>query len=118
MIFMWRISRHILNLFRSTYKEVGEDQGIPFSSVTSRSAYIPAVKSSLFAYPLIACNTDDIDEELYAFTNPLRTFRFYDLTKDPKRLCSAALADYAEPPGFSLVKHYPPKEVKKLNESS
>jgi hypothetical protein len=117
MVFMWRVFRHEMDLFKSTYEEIGEDQGIPYSSVTSRSAYIPAVKSSLFAYPLIACNTDGIDEELYDFTDPLRSFKYYDLTKDAKKLCSAALADDEEPPGFSLVKHYPPKEEKQLDES-
>ena len=54
-----------LDRYRSTYKEVGDDQGIHYSDVTSRSAYIPQVYSPLFAYPLVACNTDLIDEELY-----------------------------------------------------
>jgi hypothetical protein len=84
IVFMWRIFGHVMDLFRSTYEEIGDDQGIPYSSVTSRSAYIPAVKSSLFAYPLIVCNTDGIDEELYDFTDPLRSFKYYDLTKDAK----------------------------------
>ena len=43
----------------------GDDQGIPFSEVASRSAYIPQVRSPLFSYPLIACNSELIDEELF-----------------------------------------------------
>lgn len=57
-----------LNRYRSSYSAVGEDQGINYSEVTSRCAYIPQVVSGLFAYPLIACNTDDIDEELFDWT--------------------------------------------------
>jgi hypothetical protein len=57
-----------LDLYRSSYSAVGEDQGINYSQVPSRSAYIPQVFSGLFAYPLIACSTDRIDEELYNWT--------------------------------------------------
>jgi hypothetical protein len=47
------------------YQAVGDDQNIPFSEVGSRNAYIPEVNSPLFSYPLIACDSDDIDPELY-----------------------------------------------------
>jgi hypothetical protein len=57
-----------LDQYRSSYSAVGDDQGINYSDVTSRSAYIPQVFSGLFSYPLIACNTDKIDEELYDWT--------------------------------------------------
>jgi hypothetical protein len=100
----WKL---LLNRYRSSYKAVGDDQGIAYSDVTSRSAYIPQVASPLFTYPLVACNTDKIDEELFDWTDPDRSFRFYDLTKDAKKLL-AALKDVDEPPGFSVVKHFPP----------
>jgi hypothetical protein len=57
-----------LDLYRSNYSAVGDDQGINYSEVLSRSAYIPQVVSGLFAYPLVACSTDKIDEELYDWT--------------------------------------------------
>jgi hypothetical protein len=107
IMFLMRFRKKLLNRFRSKYKTVGEDQGIPYSEVTSRSAYIPQVTSALFAYPLVACNTDNLDEELYDWTDPERTFRYYDLTKDAKKLLSSLNTN--EPPGFSLVKHFPPQ---------
>ena len=107
LVFLKRTWHIIVDRFHSTYKAVGSDQGIPFSSVASRSAYIPQVTSTLFAYPLIACNTDNLDEELYDFTDPEREYRFYDLTKDAKKLLASVLKEQ-EPPGFSRVKHYPP----------
>lgn len=75
LVFLKRATKKVMDRFKRTYKAVGDDQGIPFSSVTSRSAYLPSVTSRLFAYPLIACNTDGIDEELYDWEDPDRDFR-------------------------------------------
>ena len=95
-----------LDRYRSTYSAVGDDQGIRYSDVTSRSAYIPQVHSPLFAYPLVACNTDVIDEELYDWTDPDRSFSFYDLSNDAAKLLTDLHLE--EIPGFSVVKHYAP----------
>jgi len=95
-----------MSLFKSSYSAVGDDQNIPFSKVASRSAYIPQVASPLFAYPLVACNTDKIDEELYDWEDSDRDYRYYDLSKDAKKLLSGLNVE--EPPGFSVVRHYPP----------
>jgi hypothetical protein len=46
----------------------------------------------------------NIDPELYDWTDPERTFHFYDLTKVAKKLLAAL--DLEEPP---MVKHFPPK---------
>ncbi|KAG7353258.1 calcium-activated chloride channel [Nitzschia inconspicua] len=97
-----------LDQYRNSYSAVGDDQGIHYSDVTSRSAYIPQVFSGMFSYPLIACNTEKIDEELFDWTDPDRSFGYYDLSKDAAKL----LADLhlEEIPGFSVVKHYPPEK--------
>eukprot|EP00536_Pseudo-nitzschia_multiseries_P002604 jgi/Psemu1/294887/fgenesh1_pm.35_\ len=86
------------------YTAVGKSQGINFSDVPSRCAYIPQVTSATFAYPLIACKVDGLDEELLDFKDPDRTFHFYDLTEDAKKLLAALNID--DPPGFSIVKSW------------
>lgn len=88
-------------------KSVGDDQNIPFSQVTSRYAYIPQVHSPLFSYPLLACDSDKIDEELYEWNDPDRSFSFYDLTKDAKKLLAGM--EVSENVGFTKVRHWAPK---------
>lgn len=105
--FVWGWLEMAQSMFRSTYSSVGDDQGTPFSQVASRSAYIPEVASSLFAYPLIACDTDDIDDELYAWEDPDRPYHLYDLTKDAKHLLSGI--DVSAKVGFTKVMHWAPK---------
>lgn len=89
------------------YEAVGESQGIPFSEVPSRSAYIPQVVSDCFAFPLIACKVDGIDEEVFDFTDPDRSYKYYDLTKDAKKLLAEQKIE--DPPGFSIVKTWAPE---------
>jgi len=89
------------------YEAVGESQGIPFSEVQSRSAYIPQVVSDCFAFPLIACKVDGIDEEVFDFTDPDRSYKYYDLTKDAKKLLAEQKIE--DPPGFSIVKTWGPE---------
>ena len=51
------------------------------------SAYIPQVSSDSIAYPLIACNVDEIKEcGLFEWEDPRRTYEYYDITKDVDRL--------------------------------
>jgi hypothetical protein len=93
-------------MYRSSYKSVGDDQGISYSDVESRSAYIPQVVSPFFAYPLIACNTAQVDEELYEWKDPDRTYSYYDLSKDARKLLVGI--EVEENIGFTIVKHWPP----------
>jgi hypothetical protein len=106
--FVWGWWGIFMTLYQSSYSSVGDDQGIAFSTVESRSAYIPQVTSQLFAYPLVACKTDDVDPELFDWVDTDRSFQFYDLTKDAEKLLSEL--NLEEVPGFSLVKHFPPPE--------
>jgi len=94
-------------LYHSSYEAVGDSQKIPYSKVASRSAYIPQVISNSFAFPLIACKIDGIDEELYHFTDPHRSRKYYDLSVDAKKLLTGLNID--DPPGFSIVKNWAPK---------
>jgi len=93
---------------KRSHVSVGKAQEKPFSEVESRCAYVPQVVSDTFAYPLIACKVDDLDEELFDFNDPDRSHRFYDLTVDAKKLLAAHHID--DPPGFSIVKSWDPKK--------
>ena len=97
-------------MYRGSYQAVGVSQGIAYSEVESRCAYIPQVNSPIFAYPLIACKVDEIDEELFNFTDPRRSYKYYDLSVDAKKLLSRLKID--DPPGFSIVKHWAPQAEK------
>lgn len=101
-------------MYHASFKAVGDDQNIPYSEVKSRSAYIPQVVSPLFAYPLLACNTADVDEELYEWTDPDRTYSFYDLSKDARKLLVGIKVE--ENIGFTVVKHWPPNKNETRNE--
>mmetsp|Transcript_38364 Transcript_38364/g.41590 ORF Transcript_38364/g.41590 Transcript_38364/m.41590 type:complete len:1014 (+) Transcript_38364:119-3160(+) len=97
-------------MYHGSYQAVGVSQGIAYSEVESRCAYIPQVNSPIFAYPLIACKVDEIDEELFNFTDPRRSYKYYDLSVDAKKLLSRLKID--DPPGFSIVKHWAPQAEK------
>jgi hypothetical protein len=97
-------------LYISNYAPVGETQGIAWSEVDSRSAYIPQVESPVFAFPLVACKTDGMDEELFDFKDPDRTYRYYDLTVDAEKLLSANSEIAKNNKGFSIVKSWKPDE--------
>ena len=75
--------------------------------MTSRSAYIPQVHSPLFSYPLIACDTHELDEELYDWEDPDRPYAFYDLVLDAKKLLKGV--EVSGNIGFTKVQHWAPK---------
>ena len=93
-------------MYHGNYKAVGESQGIPYSTLRSRCAYIPQVTSNFFSRPLIACKIDDINEELFDFYDQFRSYKYYDLSTDAKKLLSRLKID--DPPGFSTVKSWAP----------
>ena len=73
---------------------------------------MPQVMTTLFSYPLICCDSDEIDEELYDWEDPDRPYSWYDLTKDAKLLLAGM--DLSANVGFTKVKHWPPT-AKKLD---
>eukprot|EP00546_Thalassionema_frauenfeldii_P014586 CAMPEP_0178929534 /NCGR_PEP_ID=MMETSP0786-20121207/20660_1 /TAXON_ID=186022 /ORGANISM="Thalassionema frauenfeldii, Strain CCMP 1798" /LENGTH=762 /DNA_ID=CAMNT_0020605815 /DNA_START=863 /DNA_END=3151 /DNA_ORIENTATION=- len=110
LVCIWILRRAIPTLFyRANYEVCGKDQGIPFSSVVSISSYVPQVKSSIFPYPLLAVNTEDVDEELYEWKDPEKPYSYYDITRD----ASQVLKDHMMPEEeiqslFSRIKHWSP----------
>lgn len=85
---------------------MGDDQGIAFSDVAARNGYIPQVNSALFAYPLIACDSEQVDSELYEWNDPDRPYSYYDLSKDAKKLLAGVGVSHNV--GFTVVKHWAP----------
>jgi hypothetical protein len=99
------------SFFYPSYASRGKDQAIHFSEVASMSAFVPQVASKVFAYPLLACNIDNIDEELMDWTDPDRPYQFYDLTKDAEVLLRGL--DVSKKVVFSQIAHWPPKNSTK-----
>eukprot|EP00980_Cylindrotheca_fusiformis_P007077 scaffold1482_cov120-Cylindrotheca_fusiformis.AAC.19 len=96
-------------LHTSIYKPVGADQNIAFSTVGQRSGYLPLVSSPFFSFPLIACLSDEVDEELFDWKDPDRPYEYYDLTEDARKLLIGSPFSYRD--GFSHVQCFPPSEV-------
>lgn len=105
------LKRSVYNfMYRSRYKACGEDQGIDFSEVATISSYIPQVQSDLFPHPLLAVDTDDVDEELYEWKDPDKPYSYYDVTRDAREVLSGAetLSNKDFNSLFSQIKHWPP----------
>jgi hypothetical protein len=103
----FQILNAIRSMFYDSYTARGKDMGIDFSNVRSISAYIPQVESTVFSYPLLACNVDSLDEELFEWNDPDRPMSFYDLTKDAEVLLSGI--DVSGKKVFSHIKHWSPQ---------
>jgi hypothetical protein len=98
-------------IFGKSLRAKSASRGIPFSSLKSKRAYIPEMNSEAFPYPLIGCTTDGINEELFAFEDRDRTYKYYDLSVDMTKI----LKTDAPPACFSTVKSW---ESVSKNESS
>ena len=114
----WAGYQAFRTIYIGGYTPVGESQGIPFSQVESRCAYIPQVYSDEFAFPLIACKIDDIDDEMFDFKDPSRSYKYYDLTVDAKKLTAARSAknaadadDGGDPLAFTIIKTWLPEKA-------
>jgi hypothetical protein len=92
---------------KRNYKTVGKAGTTPFT-VSRCAAYIPEVKTSSFAYPLIAVNTDEIGHiDLFEWNSPYHGYAYYDLTLDAKRIMSLDVNQrYVAPGAFSKVKYW------------
>lgn len=83
------------------------DMQMNFSNVDVISAYIPQVRSDMFLYPLIACDVEHIDEDLFDWKDPDRDYIYYSVLTEAKQLLK-------DQPGasidrvFSQVMHWPP----------
>lgn len=107
------ILRNILQMCRTGggFEAVGEDQGIPFSTIDSVCAYIPELTSRELSYPLVACRMDTFDHELFEWQNPDVPYEAYDLTKDVAMILKEKEGnENMNEEIFSTIMHWPPKE--------
>ena len=94
----------MFTILRRSYEACGDDQGIPFSEVAAISSYIPEVKSNLFSYPLLAVDTEGVDEELYEWKDAEKPYSYYDLTRDARKMLQNRDVKHL----FSTVSHWQP----------
>lgn len=106
MRYCWLFFREYKRVYKGGYKPVGESQKKPYSEVKTKDAFIPQVRSASFAFPLIACKIDNIDEAFFDFTDPRRSYLYYDLTKDASKLIGDEKAG-KEMQTFTVVKSWP-----------
>lgn len=56
------ITRFLFSWFRGVYSPAGQDQHIDFSSNSEMTAYVPQIKRGGFAFPMLACDVDQLDK--------------------------------------------------------
>eukprot|EP00588_Corethron_pennatum_P003274 CAMPEP_0194286204 /NCGR_PEP_ID=MMETSP0169-20130528/32030_1 /TAXON_ID=218684 /ORGANISM="Corethron pennatum, Strain L29A3" /LENGTH=913 /DNA_ID=CAMNT_0039032569 /DNA_START=103 /DNA_END=2841 /DNA_ORIENTATION=+ len=97
----------IESLFYTTYESDGKDQGLDFSEVKHLQevqAYIPQMRVQGFEYPLIACNINNIDEDLLGWNDRFKGFDAHNLTNDASSILDAEFP--TEKQVFSIVKQW------------
>ena len=107
LTFVWGWMLAVRSLFSKPLEDDSSPTHRTFHQVMhegSISTYIPQVESPLFSYPLLACDTSEIDDQIYDFTDPDRPHSSLDLTKDAAFLCGGIGLDLRH--GFSHFKHY------------
>lgn len=74
--------RYLFSLFRGSYKPEGDDQQVDYSSVTTINGYIPQLRVGSYAYPLLACDIDDVNQSLIGWNDPGVSYDAYNLIFD------------------------------------
>jgi len=86
---------------------------INFSNVEVISAYIPQVKNDTYLNPLIACDIDDLNEDLFDWTDPDKDYMFYSLVNDAKVILARTDGNVSTDDVFSKVKDWEPGRKKR-----
>jgi len=82
IVFGGNILKLIMSLFKGVYKPTGQDQKIDFSSIKDIDGYIPQVRIGSYAYPLLACDIDDVDQTLIGWNDPGTSYDEYNMVFD------------------------------------
>mmetsp|Transcript_31652 Transcript_31652/g.42181 ORF Transcript_31652/g.42181 Transcript_31652/m.42181 type:complete len:399 (+) Transcript_31652:147-1343(+) len=101
--------RMVRDLFYYKHECVGKDQKINYSDVDIISAFVPQVESSFFPYPLLCCNTEGLEEDLFDWIDPDRPHEYYDLTLDAERVLKGNDLFTGSNNVFSQIKHWRPE---------
>ena len=81
-IFGASITTFFFSWFRGVYQSHGQSQKIDFSSNTEVFAYVPSVKVDGFPFPLLACNIDQVDQDLVWWKDLVNSGDFQSLIFD------------------------------------
>ena len=68
--------------FRQNYQPSGKVQRIDFSCNPEIFAYVPQIKLPSFPFPFLACDIDDIYQELVGWTDSAKSYDYYNLMFD------------------------------------
>merc|ERR1719254_363657 len=82
---LYQVYYYVEGIFYSTYSNYDpdtDDMNIRFSSVQSRSSYIPQVNSSMYPNPLIVCAYEQMDYEFFDWQDPDTSYEDYNVTED------------------------------------
>eukprot|EP00527_Entomoneis_sp_CCMP2396_P005983 CAMPEP_0198140732 /NCGR_PEP_ID=MMETSP1443-20131203/3854_1 /TAXON_ID=186043 /ORGANISM="Entomoneis sp., Strain CCMP2396" /LENGTH=982 /DNA_ID=CAMNT_0043803251 /DNA_START=336 /DNA_END=3284 /DNA_ORIENTATION=- len=71
-----------LSMFRNTYTAQGQNQLVDYSSNPEIFAYVPQITLPSFAFPLLACDVDDIYQNLIGWTDEDNSYDYYNLMFD------------------------------------
>eukprot|EP00557_Chaetoceros_sp_GSL56_P010713 CAMPEP_0176478664 /NCGR_PEP_ID=MMETSP0200_2-20121128/1309_1 /TAXON_ID=947934 /ORGANISM="Chaetoceros sp., Strain GSL56" /LENGTH=987 /DNA_ID=CAMNT_0017874621 /DNA_START=38 /DNA_END=3001 /DNA_ORIENTATION=- len=72
----------VISQFVGIYRPVGDDQKIDFSSMKDIDGYIPQVQTGSYAFPLLACNIDYINQSLIGWNDPGNSYDNYNMIFD------------------------------------
>lgn len=72
----------IKSFYKGTYQHDGQDQHVDFSSLKEKAAFVPQVKLINRPFPYLACNIDQLDQELVGWNDPARSYDYYNLIFD------------------------------------
>ena len=126
----------IKSFYTGTYEADGQNQRVDFSSLPDKAAFVPQIKLINRPFPYLACDIDQLDQDLVGWNDPGRSYDYYNLIFDvpypgmtrKKRIkgntrdtnyiqdqseysvSASERADRstARKPIFSIIKHYPP----------
>lgn len=74
--------KYIYSLFRGIYKPEGDDQQVDYSSVPNINGYIPQLRVGSYAYPLLVCDIDDVNQNLIGWNDPGVSYDNYNMIFD------------------------------------
>ena len=76
------ILHFVSSFFRGIYEPSGMVQHIDFSSNEEIYGYVPQIKLVGFAFPLLACDVDEIPQELIGWTDSRNSYDFHNMIFD------------------------------------
>ena len=81
-----------------------------YSNIDAISGYIPQVVDEKFLNPLIACDIDTFDDDLFDWADPDKGYEYYSLKRDTQEILASSekTKTVSLQHVFSKVMHWPP----------